>query len=377
MPPSLSVVCNRVLRLASQKRQVSVSISDDDDYIEIKNHLDDEEEVRPVIERSSNWRRCELISNSPMPKRKWTRSGCMEDILQLESRKVFVEVYNSDRKLLFLTSKPLLQKLSRDVLNALAYRWEKDQGCRQLSTHNVRVRDHQAFLPKEGSRHDSKDYPMLYLRFLQIIFNPVQGVFGAPGYEIAPNVRAREDLFKKLCTPNLSLEQFRNLYFHLFLQTEEERCDFPALAVWNLRNMRVEYDGAKAIWTDAYRSWDRDHDREEINLFSTSLKNVYVWRLYYGNRKYRDDDPVDEAELVRNGITHFNQCVMKGVRRPVYFYNKRQMGEVFFDLFPNVGFRLYDFMWQCGVNMDFTMSCMKSYKRNPTLGNRSKNTSPI
>lgn len=145
--------------------------------------------------------------------------------------------------------------------------------------------------------------------------------------------------------------QFRNLYFHLFLQTEEELCDFPANTVWNLRNTKFNRNGFEDKWIDAYRLWDGQHDREEINLFFASLRSMHVWRVYHDYRTYRDDDPVDEAELVRNGITHFNQDLL-----PADFYDKRQIGKIFFDLFPNVGFRLYDFMWDSGVNMDFTMS---------------------
>lgn len=149
--------------------------------------------------------------------------------------------------------------------------------------------------------------------------------------------------------------KFRNLFFHLFFQTEEELCDFPAVAVWNLRNIKFDHEGLKENWTDAYTRWDDLHPREgAINLIRTCRENDYFMRAYkykqYGN------DAVKEAELVRNGITHFNENVMKDVPPPDDFFNKRQIGEVVLDLFPDVSFRLFDFMWDNDVNMDFTMS---------------------
>ncbi|XP_062014596.1 uncharacterized protein LOC133731172 [Rosa rugosa] len=124
------------------------------------------------------------------------------------------------------------------------------------------------------------------------------------------------------------------------------------MAVWNLRNIKFDHEGFKENWTDAYTRWDAW--RSISDLFWTCWEDDYFWRAYCF--RHYEDDAVDEAELVRNGITHFNENVMKDVPPPDDFFNKRQIGEVVLDLFPDVSFRLFDFMWDNDVNMDFTMS---------------------
>lgn len=230
-------------------------------------------------------------------KRKRGNINCVQDAIDLESGVIFYNVYNFKNDLLFVQSKRIFQKYSRNVADALAYRWESDKPCCSLNAYNVKVKDGIAFLPEESTVQNRKDYAEVYLEFLQ-------SVYGTSGF-----IRAREDLFKKLLKRNLTVEEFRNLYFHMFLQTEEELADFPERAVANLRYRKVTYNGRKYSWEGAYQAWERQKYNENFNLFYSSMSDLLVFRVYCFSTYL--DDPVDEAVLVRNVIVHLNQWLKK------------------------------------------------------------------
>ncbi|KAM5552594.1 hypothetical protein ABKV19_027099 [Rosa sericea] len=249
-------------------------------------------------------------------------------------------VTNWKNELLWYQSAPILQKLSRDVLDEVAFRWANKMGVPPLNTYSVKVRDNKAYIPRQGSRDDSRNYAHRYLYFILSVYGPV-----------ADN-RLLDDFCRKLSQQNLTLLRFQNLYFHKLLQSREEINDFPVVAVENLRLRKYFYNGRVRNWDVAYRLWAEEKYHREINLFETCIKNIYVWRAY--NYRIYADNPTDEAELVRNLIIHFNQCRMKNVLPPADFYDKNQIGEVVFDLFPDIDSSLFDFMYERGVYMDFT-----------------------
>ncbi|PRQ46586.1 hypothetical protein RchiOBHm_Chr2g0090621 [Rosa chinensis] len=209
-----------------------------------------------------------------------------------------------------------------------------------LDTYTVKVRDNKAYIPREGSRNDSWNYAIRYRDFILSVYGP------------AADNRLLEDFCRKLSDPTLTLLRFQNLYFHKLLQSREEINDFPVVAVENLRLRKFDYNRRECNWDVAYRFWAEEKYHREINLFETCIENIYVWRAY--NYRIYGDNPTDEAELVRNLIIHFNQCRMKDVPPPADFFDKNQIGEVVFDLFPNIGSSLFDFMYERGVYMDFT-----------------------
>lgn len=135
--------------------------------------------------------------------------------------------------------------------------------------------------------------------------------------------------------------------------------DFLAVAVENLHDMKVWYNGLEYKWEEAYWVWESHNYKKKFDLFGTCIMNIYAWRAYIF-RTYTNDS-MDEAHLVQNFIKHFNQCRMKDISAPKDSYNKRQIGQVVFDLVPDIGFHLFDFMWDCGVYMDFTM--LRTYFR--------------
>lgn len=147
--------------------------------------------------------------------------------------------------------------------------------------------------------------------------------------------------------------QFQNLYFHKFLQSREDITAFPVLAVQNLRRLQnVTYKERERKWTQAYKSWVQDHYPEGgIDLETTCSEDIYAWRAF--NYRFYRDDPIDEADLVRNLISHFNECRAKDIPASAAF-DLKQVGEVVFSLFPDIYTDLFDFLYECNVYLDFT-----------------------
>lgn len=140
----------------------------------------------------------------------------------------------------------------------------------------------------------------------------------------------------------------------MFLQTEEELADFPERAIANLRYRKVTYNGKKYSWEGAYQAWEGQKYNENFNLFYSSMSDLLVFRVYCFSTYV--DDPVDEAVLVRNVIVHLNQWLMKSTPLPANYFDKREIGRIVYNSFPNIAFRLFEYMWDCEVDMDFTNS---------------------
>nr|XP_011459153.1 PREDICTED: uncharacterized protein LOC101308222 [Fragaria vesca subsp. vesca] len=158
--------------------------------------------------------------------------------------------------------------------------------------------------------------------------------------------------------------QFQNLYFHKFLQNREDITAFPVLAVQNLRRLQnVTYKERERKWTQAYKSWVQDHYPEGgIDLETTCSEEIYAWRAF--NYRFYRDDPVDEADLVRTLISHFNECRAKDIPASATF-DLKQVGEVVFSLFPDIYTDLFDFLYECNVYLDF--SACRTYYRDPVV----------
>lgn len=155
---------------------------------------------------------------------------------------------------------------------------------------------------------------------------------------------------------NLFRKQFGDLYYHVFLQNEEERADFPADVVENVRYRKVLYDGTWHSFELAYIYWEFDLYKKKFNLSHVSKKN-YWFSLVYGFRTY-NNTVLDEAELVRNAIRHLNQHRRNSSSRR-YMYSKRRIGAVVYEVVPSIIPKLYRFMWDCEVDMDFKKSILE------------------
>lgn len=145
---------------------------------------------------------------------------------------------------------------------------------------------------------------------------------------------------------------FQNLYFHKFLQSHEDITNFPAIAVANLRIQKdVCYQGSDVAWEIAYQSWvEREYPGKEIHLANVCSQNDYARRAYAYRQRGYEDNPIQEADLVRNFVMHFNENRPAGQDT----FDGLQIGGIVFDLFPHIGQDLYDFMFECHVNMDFS-----------------------
>ena len=75
---------------------------------------------------------------------------------------------------------------------------------------------------------------------------------------------------------------------------------FPAVAVENLHDMKVWYNGSEYIWEEDYRVWECHNYKKKFDLFGACILNIYAWRAY--NFRTYTDDSVDEAHLVQNFI---------------------------------------------------------------------------
>ncbi|KAL6224013.1 hypothetical protein ACLB2K_002870 [Fragaria x ananassa] len=265
-------------------------------------------------------------------------------------RRVWSGLLNQNNRVLWLQADSLLQKITREVMDEVACRWSKNEPLPILNRDTVKVRDDKPIIPKKHS---------LYTNHAERFREFILSVFGPAG-----DNRVLEDFLRKLSNPELSLFQFQNLYFHKFLQSREGITAFPVLAVQNLRRLEyVTYNGRASKWIQAYKSWVQDHYPEGgIDLETTCSEDIYAWRAF--NYRFYRDDPIDEADLVRNLISHFNECRAKDIPASGTF-DLKQVGEVVFSLFPDIYTDLFDFLYECNVYLDF--HACRTYYRDPVV----------
>lgn len=147
----------------------------------------------------------------------------------------------------------------------------------------------------------------------------------------------------------------KGLYFHQFLLNEEERVDFPADSVDNLRNTSVYYLGKFRKWHLSYTLWMADNHNEEYDLLQTSRKNYWALQVYLYKEKY-PDSCVGEAEFARNLVKHINERREKAKNPPPFLLDKRRMGHVLYTVLPKINLKMFNFMFECNVDMDFKKS---------------------
>lgn len=104
-------------------------------------------------------------------------------------------------------------------------------------------------------------------------------------------------------------------------------------------------------------SWHSRGPAEVIDLCNSSKKDEWAYRVYtYKNKdKYHPQTCVGEAELARNIAIHVNER-RKDAKPPAPLLNKCQIGHVLYRVLPNICMRLFNFMWDMNVDMDFKKS---------------------
>ncbi|XP_062026102.1 uncharacterized protein LOC133742457 [Rosa rugosa] len=124
--------------------------------------------------------------------RRRARGECIQDTIDRLGW-IFYEVTNWKNELLWYQSAPILQKLNRDVLDEVAFRWANNMVVPPWDTYTVKVRDNKAYIPRQGSRNYSWNYTIRYRDFILSVYGPV-----------ADN-RLLDDFCRRLSDPTLTL----------------------------------------------------------------------------------------------------------------------------------------------------------------------------
>lgn len=267
----------------------------------------------------------------------------MEEYVDFYGGTVFRTVYNSMGARVYDLPIEVLQQQTRDLLEALNYRWSHEIPCGSLIPSNVRVRDNVAMLPGVDLSADTRQYPLILQRH-------VEAVYGTTGSR-----QDRDDFLAKLKTPGLTRRQFESLYYHEFLQNQEQRADFPADVVENLRDRWVWYNGALMHWEDAYSSWEQQNYNQKFKLYDTCSQHPHHYWAFkvYLHGTYLDDS-VNQVKLARNIVRHINDHLWKA--RIKRLYSKRDKSAIIYELFPNIGSRWFEFLWELEIDLDFKKS---------------------
>lgn len=189
---------------------------------------------------------------------------------------------------------------------------------------------------------DTMQYPL-------ILQEHVEAVYGTTGLR-----QDRDDFLTKLKTPGLTKRQFEALYYHQLLQNQEQRTDFPADVVENLRDRWVLYEDTLMHWEDAYFFWEQKKYNQKIKLYDTCSQHPYHFAALkvYLHGSYLDNS-VNQVKLTRNIVRHINDHMWKA---QMHLYNKREKSAIIYELFPSIGSRLFQFLWELEINMDFKKS---------------------
>ncbi|PRQ46414.1 hypothetical protein RchiOBHm_Chr2g0088841 [Rosa chinensis] len=264
----------------------------------------------------------------------------VSDYIDFHGGNLFHEVKDSNRRTLFEIPLRDLQRFSRDVFSGVITRRREGKPIGSLLPKNLQVIDHRVILPKI-SESDGYDYERRVEEFFV-------AVFPNPNAELA-------DFLRKLRQPQLKMRQFESLYFHYFLLNEEQRADFVKNSVDNLRNKRVIFKGSFFKWEVAYEKWEafvNGGSNKKYDLLQASTKDSGAAMVWNFKSRRNPGNCVDEAEFGRNIVHHINERREKATP-PMCPLDKNQIGHAVHRVMPGINSKLFDFMFDCYVDMDF------------------------
>lgn len=230
-------------------------------------------------------------------------------------------------------------------MEALQYRWNYGIPRGSLIASNVLVKDNVARLLDVNSSTDTIQYALR-------LQEHVDSVYGTTGWR--PDW---VDFLVRLKTPSLTRRQFDALYFHEFLHNQEQMADFPADVVENLRDRWVLHGGSWMHWEKTYLLWEKKPYNQHFQLHNTCSQHPHhYWALkVYMHWTYQNDS-VNQVRLARNIVRYINDHLW--MTQIKHLYSKHEKCAIIYELFPNIGSRWFEFLWDLGIDLDF----MKHFK---------------
>ncbi|KAM5547713.1 hypothetical protein ABKV19_001936 [Rosa sericea] len=253
------------------------------------------------------------------------------------SRRVFS--FLEPKRELYRIPEEVFQNQTRGVMDRALYRSDHKLPIGALNPNNVRVVDNAVLLPEVGSGPEDYDYGGRTKGF-------VTGTFGETG-----DWEDRDHFLSLLGTAGLNRAQYNALYFHRFVLNREQRADRLAEIVERMRHRRVRYKNMMASFQSAYADWEKSNYKEVIDLKAACKKDDWAFKVY--NFGVYLNEPDDRLRLIRNIMRHVNDYRVQD-NKPIY--TQYQIGALTDELFPGLSNKLFKFMWEQELDLDFKKS---------------------
>lgn len=118
------------------------------------------------------------------------------------------------------------------------------------------------------------------------------------------------------------------------------------------------YKGQLMKWEAAYNKWEKltyPHEKQ-IDLEAAVKQNEYALKVF--KHKTYKASRVSKIKLARNILVHLNDY---RERESKPLYTLYELGSLIEEIFPGLGLRIFNFLWDLRLDLDFT-KCRNHFK---------------